>query len=131
MRLLNARRPSWLGHAVEPVLNSGWATGLTHQARRGGLQLDEPQSLVNIREPRRFIAVCWTSGPPILGNASSALRIYANKTIAKHLVLSARPAFLSERFAEIIAALLSILTPNAPMSGAEARSAEASAPLAG
>ena len=56
------------------------ATGFYNQAHRGGLQLDERQSLVNIREPWRFVAVRWTSGAPILGNASSALRLYANKT---------------------------------------------------
>ena len=95
------------------------------------MQLNEPQSLVNIREPRRFVAVRWPGGGSIIGNAFSALRIYANKTIAKHLVLSARPALQSNLFAEIAAARLSILTPNAPMSGAEVRSTKASAPLAG
>ena len=79
MRLFNAHRPSGLGHAMEPVLNNG-LRGLTHQARRGGLQLDEPQTLVNIREPWRFVSVRWISSAPILGNAFSALRLYANKT---------------------------------------------------
>ena len=53
------------------------------------------------------------------------------KQIAKHIVLSATRVFQSESLAEYPARRLSYLTPNAPMSGAEARSAEASAPLAG
>ena len=130
MRLFNAHQSSWLGHAMEPVLNNR-LRGFSNQARRRGLQLDEPQSLLHIRKSRRFIAMRWPRSGSIIGNASSALRIYANKTIAKHLVLSARPAFLSERFAEIIAARPSILTPNAPLSGAGVRSTEASAPRAG
>ena len=57
-----------------------WATGLTHQARRSGLRLDEPQSLVNIRQPWRFVVVRWRSSALILGNAFSALKLCANKT---------------------------------------------------
>ena len=57
-----------------------WTYGLPNQARRGGLQLDEPQSLFNFRQPRRFVAVRWTSSALILRNAFSALRLYAHKT---------------------------------------------------
>ena len=53
------------------------------------------------------------------------------KQMAKHIVLSATQVFQSESLAEYPARKLSDLTPNAPMSGAEARSAETSAPLAG
>ena len=130
MRLFNAHQPSWLGHAMEPVLNNR-LRGFSNQAGRRGLQLDEPQRLLYIRRPRRFVAVRWPGSGSIIGNAFSVLRIYANKTMAKHLVLSARPAFSSERFAGIIAAWLSILTPNARLRGAGVRSTEASLPAAG
>ena len=53
------------------------------------------------------------------------------KQVAKHIALSAVPVLQSELFDEQTATKLLLLTPNAPMSGAEARSAEASAPLAG
>ena len=53
------------------------------------------------------------------------------KQIAKHIALGATPVFQSELFDEQTATVLLLLTSNAPMSGAEARSAEASAPLAG
>ena len=51
--------------------------------------------------------------------------------IAKHIALSDAPLFQSELFDEQAATTLWLLTSNAPMSGAEARSAKASAPLAG
>ena len=70
MRIFNAHGPSWLGRAMEPVLNTGL----------GALQLDEPESLFNIRKPRRFVAVRWKGGAPILGNIFLALRLYAKKT---------------------------------------------------
>ena len=53
------------------------------------------------------------------------------KQIAKHIALSDAPVFQSELFDEQAVTKLLLLTSNAPMSGAEARSAEASAPLAG
>ena len=53
------------------------------------------------------------------------------KQIAKHRVLSTTQVFQSESLAGYTARKLSYLTPNAPLSGAGARSAEASAPTAG
>ena len=53
------------------------------------------------------------------------------KQIAKHIALSVTPVAQSELFDEQTTTVLWLLTPNAPMSGANARSAEASAPLAG
>ena len=53
------------------------------------------------------------------------------KQIAKHIALSATPVAQSDLFDEQTATRLLLLTSNAPVSGAEARSAEASAPLAG
>ena len=53
------------------------------------------------------------------------------KQTAKHIALSATLVFQSEPIDEQIATRLLLLTSNAPVSGAEARSAEASAPLAG
>ena len=53
------------------------------------------------------------------------------KQIAKHIVLSVTPVAQSDLFDEQTATKLLLLTSNAPMSGDEARSAEASAPLAG
>ena len=53
------------------------------------------------------------------------------KQIAKHIALSATPVFQPELFDGQTATMLLLLTPNAPMSGAEVRSTEASAPLAG
>ena len=53
------------------------------------------------------------------------------KQIAKHIVLLATPVFQSELFDEQTATRLLFLTSNAPVSGAEVRSTEASAPLAG
>ena len=55
-------------------------TDLPNQARRGTLLRDEPQTIVSIRKPWSFVAVRWTGSRPNLGNASSALRIYANET---------------------------------------------------
>ena len=59
-----------------------WADGLPNQARRGDLQLDEPQTLFNICEPWRLVAVRWTGSSPNLdlGNVFSALRLYTNET---------------------------------------------------
>ena len=51
--------------------------------------------------------------------------------IAKHRVLSATQVFQSESLAEYPARKPSYLTPNALVSGADVRSTEASAPLAG
>ena len=53
------------------------------------------------------------------------------KQMAKHIALSATPVAQSDLFDEQTATKLLLLTSNAPMSGVEARSAEASAPLAG
>ena len=53
------------------------------------------------------------------------------KQMAKHVSLSATLLFQSGLFDELTATMLLLLTSNAPMSGAGARSAEASAPLAG
>ena len=53
------------------------------------------------------------------------------KQIAKHIVLSAAPVFQSELFDEQTATKLLLLPSNAPMSGDDVRSTEASAPLAG
>ena len=53
------------------------------------------------------------------------------KQIAKHIALSDTPVFQPELFDEQTATTLLLLTSTAPMSGAVARSAEASAPLAG
>ena len=53
------------------------------------------------------------------------------KQITKHIALGATPVFQFELFDEQAAIKLLLLTSNAPMSGAEVRSTEASAPLAG
>ena len=53
------------------------------------------------------------------------------KQIAKHIALGATPVLQSELFGDQTATKLSLLTSNAPMSGAEVRSTKASAPLAG
>jgi hypothetical protein len=44
-------------------------TGLPNQAYGGGLQLDEPQRLFNIRKPWRFDSVRWIGSAHILVNA--------------------------------------------------------------
>ncbi len=53
------------------------------------------------------------------------------KQVAKHIALSPVPVFQSELFDEQTATKLLLLTPNVPLSGAEVRSTEASAPRAG
>ena len=53
------------------------------------------------------------------------------KQVAKHIALSAAPVFQSELFDEQAATMLLFLTSNALVRGGGARSAEASAPLAG
>ena len=53
------------------------------------------------------------------------------KQVAKHIALSAVPVLQSELFDEQTATKLLLLTPNVRLSGAGARSAEASAPTAG
>ncbi len=53
------------------------------------------------------------------------------KQIAKHIALSDTPVFQPELFDGQTTTKLLLLTSNALMSGTEARSAEASAPLAG
>ena len=53
------------------------------------------------------------------------------KQIAKHLFFYAQPVTNSEMTAREFHSTFLDLTPNAPMSGAEVRSTEASAPLAG
>ena len=129
MRLFNAHRPSGLGHAMEPVSNNrlrvfpirradAACNSMCHRAcyifeNLGG----SPQCAGRVVDQLLEMLSRHLSSTPI-------------KQIAKHLVLSARPAFQSDSFVEIIVARLWILTPNAPMSGAGARSAEASAPPA-
>ena len=53
------------------------------------------------------------------------------KQMAKHIALSTTQVFRPGLFDEWTATMLLLLTPNAPMSGAEVRSTKASAPLAG
>ena len=55
----------------------------------------------------------------------------ADKTLAKHIGFFNRRATNCELIVSEIHKTLLYLTPNAPVSGAVARSAEASAPLAG
>ena len=68
---------------------------------------------------------------PILRFAFSALVFAANKKVAKHISFFNRRATNCELIVREMHKTLLYLTPNAPMSGAEVRSTEASAPLAG
>ena len=65
MRPFNAHRPVRLRRAYDLALKGGPLTFLL-QARRSGLQRDEPQSLFRIRNPRLFAAVRRTSSRRLL-----------------------------------------------------------------
>ena len=108
-----------------------WTSCLSNLARRGASLLDESRSLFIVRKPWRFVSVCWTSSALILGNAFSALKRSANKTDRKASCSFGQASIPIRFFAEMATPRLLILTPNAPMSGAEVRSTEVSAPLAG
>ncbi len=64
-------------------------------------------------------------------NVFSALRLYVNKTNSEAPNLLRAAGNQLRNDGDRIPLTLPFLPPNAPMSGAEARSAEASAPLAG
>ena len=108
-----------------------WTSCLSNLARRGHFLFDEPQSLFIIRQPWRFVSVCGANSAPILENAFSALERYANKTNGEAPYSSRQAINLAQFFVEMATPRPSILTPNAPMSGAGVRSTQASAPLAG
>ena len=57
-----------------------WTNCLSNLARRGASLLEESRSLFIIRQPWRFVSVCWASSAPILGNVFSALKRHAHKT---------------------------------------------------
>ena len=104
-----------------------WTNCLSNLARRGCSLIDEPQSLFIIRQPWRFVSVCWANSAPILENAFSALERYANKTNGKAPYSSRQASILARFFVEMATPGLLTLTPNALLSGAEVRSTEASA----
>ena len=130
MRLFNAHRSSWIGCAMEPVLKNGLPAFPTKRTEAACYAMSR-RSCSIFKNPGVSSQCARSEVHPILEMLSQHLGATTIRQIAKHLVLSTRPAFQSNLFAEIASARLWILTPNAPMSGAEARSAEASAPLAG
>ena len=79
MRLFNAHRPSWLGHAMEPVLNKGLRALPIRRAEAACNSMNHRAYSI-FRKPWRFVSVSWRSSALILGNAFWALKLYANKT---------------------------------------------------
>ena len=130
MRLLNARRPSWLGHAMEPVLNNG-LRALTIRRAEAACNSMSHRAQSIFGNPGVWSQCARPAVHQFLEMLPRYLASSPMKQTAKHLVFSARSALQSNILAGTAVARLSILTPNAPMSGAEVRSTKASAPLAG
>ena len=121
MRPFDAHRPSSLGDATEPVLNNELVVfnipraeaacyAMGHRARETFGQPSVPCVWAG-RERRQFMKIL-----------SRNLRTTPIKRIAKHLIVFGLVAFQSDSFAARALAKLLLLTPNAPMSGAEVRS---------
>ena len=132
MQCFNAHRPSLVGQVAEPGLNDvTWPFQFWRAEPAWNLRSLRPYG--NSENPG-FSSQC--AEPTTLGTLfflvlSRRQSASPMKRVAKHLILSGRAAIESISSAALPASWLSLLTPNAPMSGAKARSAEASAPLAG
>ena len=169
MRPFNAQEPSLLGHAMEPVLNSGLrAFPISHAEAacdsmntdtQGPQQVRRTTDLTFDREPptlklSEFGAPRWPRldrpptvslystgfgveqhlckcNGPVVRTSFSALTFGTNKTNCEAPYLLRAVGNRLQFDCDRIPRTLLILTPNAPMSGAEVRSTKASAPLAG